>query len=290
MATVTTAAAIALSAASAAAAPVGVPAPNKYNTTPPCPVSLAKPYCGPWNTPKAPDSFEFPYGGCEYWAYMKRSDIVYNDPYSDPLGGNWNAWTWAEHGRAEGLTVNHTPLPGAIAVWPKNTYGAGPEGHVAYVESVNTFGPGTIVISEMNADYQMQGETVMLEEPMVSELSYVYPPLAQPAKSGGPTGGHSHGEKQGNGVTHLHLHVRDHRRRAIVMIRVSRHAIGRLHVHVANHRLHARLVKHHARKWKYVILLRRHAPRKTRLVVRFRGLAGWTSAKTVRRVALRRPR
>jgi surface antigen len=63
--------------------------------------------------------------------------------------GNWDAWTWAEHAQAEGLTVNAIPEIDAIAVWPVS--GVSPYGHVAYVEGLGSSQTGeTVSVSEMN--------------------------------------------------------------------------------------------------------------------------------------------
>jgi surface antigen len=89
-------------------------------------------------------------GNCTDWAYHERPDI-YEDRSPSDTNSNWDAWTWDEHARLEGLTVNETPEVGAIVVWPIS--GASPVGHVAYVEAVNLEGDGghgEIVVSEMN--------------------------------------------------------------------------------------------------------------------------------------------
>jgi surface antigen len=63
--------------------------------------------------------------------------------------GRWgNAVDWATRARAVKLTVNATPAVGSVA-WYGSTKAA-PDGHVAFVEKVNS--PTSIVISEMNYD------------------------------------------------------------------------------------------------------------------------------------------
>jgi len=59
---------------------------------------------------------------------------------------NWgNAWTWDDYARlTPGWIVSGTPIVGAIAQ-TDNTF----DGHVAYVEAVNS--DGTVTISEMNS-------------------------------------------------------------------------------------------------------------------------------------------
>jgi hypothetical protein len=76
--------------------------------------------------------FALTYGQCTDWAYLKRPDIYDKRAANDPLE-NWSAWTWAEHGRAEGLSVDSAPRVGDIAVWPQSI---GIPGHVAYIEAV----------------------------------------------------------------------------------------------------------------------------------------------------------
>ena len=55
---------------------------------------------------------------------------------------------WATRARAVKLAVNATPAVGSVA-WYGSTKAA-PDGHVAYVEQVNS--PTSIVMSEMNYD------------------------------------------------------------------------------------------------------------------------------------------
>jgi surface antigen len=82
----------------------------------------------------------YAFGYCTYWAAMRRAQI------GDPVPNNWgNASTWADGAEAMGLLVNHTPSYGAIM---QTSGGYGGEGHVAFVESVNSDGSWTI--SEMN--------------------------------------------------------------------------------------------------------------------------------------------
>lgn len=107
----------------------------------------------PSATPSEPGGgtiFSLAYGECTDWAYHERPDI-YDDRSPQDSDSNWDAWTWAEHARLEGLTVNETPEVGAIAVWPISE--SSPIGHVAYVEVVNPAGDdgqGEIIVSEMN--------------------------------------------------------------------------------------------------------------------------------------------
>lgn len=115
----------------------------------------------------SPSSHTLPYyvvfsledGNCTDWANHERPDI-YEDRSPSDTNSNWDAWTWPEHARAEGLTVNQAPEVGAIAVWPVSE--ASPVGHVAYVEALNPTGDdgqGEIVVSEMNYAAATEEET-----------------------------------------------------------------------------------------------------------------------------------
>ncbi len=109
--------------------------------------------CSPVNNPSivpGDEAMPLSAGNCTDWAEYKRPDIWYNQAANDPLGQDWDAWTWAEHAQAEGLSVGAVPQVGDIAVWQPNTAHSGPVGHVAYVESV---GQGSITVSEMNAPF-----------------------------------------------------------------------------------------------------------------------------------------
>ncbi len=110
---------------------------------------------------------------CTDWAAYKRPDIYYNQTANDST--NWDAWTWAEHAQAEGLTVNSTPQAGDIAVWPISAGSA--VGHVAYVESVSQ---NAIMVSEMNAP----GDLVALETPDGHPYSEKTWPLTELAQAG----------------------------------------------------------------------------------------------------------
>lgn len=77
-------------------------------------------------------------GNCTWYAYERRVQL------GRPVGSYWgNANTWAYNARAAGLTVNNSPVSGAILV---DT--AGYFGHVGIVESVKS--NGDIMITEMN--------------------------------------------------------------------------------------------------------------------------------------------
>jgi surface antigen len=148
-------------AAPAAAAPLISLAPlTQYNSTPDCPVSAAKPVCGPWNVPVDLASLfgALDYGQCPYWASVKYPSLVTNEDANDPLGTNWDGGTWAEHASEEGLPVTATPAPGDLAVWAQTS--SDPSGHIAFVEAVES--DGSVIVS------QMDGNTA---------LSSLFPPL-----------------------------------------------------------------------------------------------------------------
>ena len=104
----------------------------------------------------------FPAGECTFWAYAKRPAIVdltvlrTLNVRIDQNGGiqtvqpisAWDGWLWAKNAKKGGFAVGTRPAVGAIAVWPRNTDGAGPIGHVAYVEKL--LGGGSFAVSEEN--------------------------------------------------------------------------------------------------------------------------------------------
>jgi surface antigen len=77
----------------------------------------------------------FAYGYCTWWVAHKRYV---------PWRGNAYQWWW--NARAFGFAEGATPRPGAIMVM--GISGTSPQGHVAYVESVNP--NGSFLVSEMN--------------------------------------------------------------------------------------------------------------------------------------------
>ena len=77
----------------------------------------------------------FTYGYCTWWVAHKRSI---------PWRGNAAQWWW--NARSFGFAEGSTPQPGAVMVM--GISGTSPQGHVAYVESVNP--NGSFVVSEMN--------------------------------------------------------------------------------------------------------------------------------------------
>jgi len=77
----------------------------------------------------------FSYGYCTWWVAHKRYI---------PWRGNAYEWWW--NARAFGFAEGATPRVGAVMVM--GISGTSPQGHVAYVESVNA--NGSFVVSEMN--------------------------------------------------------------------------------------------------------------------------------------------
>lgn len=71
---------------------------------------------------------------CTDWVHSKRPDVpIYSDA----------GYSWISSAQAEGKATGTSAKPGAVAVT---------NGHVAYVESVNS--DGSYVVSEMGWDYQ----------------------------------------------------------------------------------------------------------------------------------------
>jgi surface antigen len=77
----------------------------------------------------------FAYGYCTWWVAHKRYI---------PWRGNAYQWWW--NARAFGFAEGAAPRPGAVMVM--GISGTSPQGHVAYVESVNP--NGSFLVSEMN--------------------------------------------------------------------------------------------------------------------------------------------
>lgn len=77
----------------------------------------------------------FAFGYCTWWVAHKRYI---------PWRGNAYQWWW--NARAFGFAEGAAPRPGAVMVM--GISGTSPQGHVAYVESVNS--NGSFLVSEMN--------------------------------------------------------------------------------------------------------------------------------------------
>jgi len=67
-----------------------------------------------------------------YVAFVESS--AYRVP--EPGYGLGNAGSWGANARAHGVEVNQTPSVGSVAEWYGDSYGIGPDGHVAVVEQV----------------------------------------------------------------------------------------------------------------------------------------------------------
>lgn len=74
------------------------------------------------------------------------------------LRGQGNAYQWSGVAAGHGVVTDNTPRVGDIAWWASNSEGAGPGGHVAYVEQL---GAGFILTSEDNygADFNWTRRT-----------------------------------------------------------------------------------------------------------------------------------
>jgi surface antigen len=84
----------------------------------------------------------YDYGYCTYWAALRRIQI------GDPTPNGWgDAIDWANQAQQAGYVVDQIPSYGAIMQDPN---ALGGEGHVAFVESVDSV-TGSWTISEMNA-------------------------------------------------------------------------------------------------------------------------------------------
>lgn len=83
-------------------------------------------------------------GSCVWWAYERRGQL------GAPVSSGWgSALTWPSGASAEGFTVDHNPVVGAVYIAPPGVQGATGHGHAGVVESVNP--DGSYTISEMNA-------------------------------------------------------------------------------------------------------------------------------------------
>jgi surface antigen len=173
------------------ATPYALPAPNRYNTTPRCPVSPQAPVCT-WSTeppydrgnPEGSAPYYTPtdyFTNCAYWAAEKRPDIWLSAirKYGYPAGEGAAAW-YGDAVKAH-YPVDHTPKVGDIAVWVP-PYGH----HVAYVEQV--LADGSIVVSEMDLVTQSgrTGATELLSPTLVSDLWFIH---LKPRPAHGPGSG-----------------------------------------------------------------------------------------------------
>ncbi|MCW0953770.1 CHAP domain-containing protein [Weissella ceti] len=131
--------------AEVAAAPVTVEAPveTEVNTN----VSVAAEN-KTIETPAATKEVSAPVTGRSGNAYMAGQCTAYVYDRASFVGSFWgNANQWVSSAAAAGRTISGTATAGSVAVFAAGQQGAGPLGHVAYVESVNG---GMMTISEGN--------------------------------------------------------------------------------------------------------------------------------------------
>ncbi len=171
--------ALAAAIPAAAAANTGLPAPDQYNTTPTCPVTVQAPNCG-WTSPfpldaSNPYAREMPKGPglafsqiCAFWVWERRPDLTFN---VTSAGVQSNAV-------ADGASVTTgVPAVADAAVWGPSMTGpdgvelSGSGGHVAYVEAVNA--DGSIVISEMGNFEYPNGDTSLVSAEDVAITQFI---------------------------------------------------------------------------------------------------------------------
>ena len=136
----------------------------------------------------------FPAGECTFWAYAKRPaivDLTVLRTLNVHVGANggietvqpisaWDAWLWAANAKHGGFAVGRRPAFGAVVVWPRNTDGAGPIGHVAYVEKV--LSGGAFAVSEENwAGHRRPTHRVVSAN---RSLRFIYRRADEPKRSG----------------------------------------------------------------------------------------------------------
>lgn len=86
----------------------------------------------------------YPYGQCTWWANQRFHDVQ-----GQYVGWSGDAHSWASMALTAGWTVTSQPVQGpSIICLQPFIQGAGPLGHVAYVEAVQN--ANTVVTSNMN--------------------------------------------------------------------------------------------------------------------------------------------
>jgi surface antigen len=86
------------------------------------------------------------------WRMNNDNRVAFTNNMKGPNGvtGHWgNADQWRDNATKIGYGHNAIPARGSIAWYAQNYHGAGPAGHVAYVDAVNP--DGSIVVEEYNA-------------------------------------------------------------------------------------------------------------------------------------------
>ena len=116
-----------------------------------------------YTAPISPTSgYAYDFGFCTYWAALRREQVGHRIP------ANWgNANTWAINARLAGYAIDHTPQVGAIM-----QTGAGPLGHVAFVENVGTGGSWTV--SEMNFKGWDEVDTRILSPRAAADYNFIH--------------------------------------------------------------------------------------------------------------------
>jgi surface antigen len=90
------------------------------------------------------------------WGYVYPNYGFWTS-YTSPILGN--AINWKNRLFAKGYLVNTLPAVGAIAWWDGSSHGAGSNGHVAFVDCVDTY-PTVITVSEYNWESPSNGNTL----------------------------------------------------------------------------------------------------------------------------------
>jgi surface antigen len=99
---------------------------------------------GPWGFPTR--------HATDYVAWrLYEHDVAFQKAMTGPNGRTADFGEpagWAASAARIGLKVDGLPAPGSVAQWNAGEGGAGPDGHVAYVEAVNP--DGSVLVSEFD--------------------------------------------------------------------------------------------------------------------------------------------
>jgi surface antigen len=102
-------------------------------------------------------------GQCTWYVYNRRAAA--GNPVPSNMG---DAYTWDDYFQLHGMPWGRTPKAGAVAVTRQTR-----QGHVAYVERVNS--DGSIVISEMNYNWVPYSlRTITVSAATASGYTYLY--------------------------------------------------------------------------------------------------------------------